>query len=127
MNKYTQDMTGTGQHVELPDPGPEPERYYDWMLWKLRQSPEWRKAIRGNKTEVQTGIFEVFKNLLKGSSLTLALVYTLGHIIIAANVVYWMTGASLFEAGVVALVEPMFNGVWFYVLHKTYKKIKGYE
>ena len=27
MNKYTQDMTGTGQHVELPDPGPEPERY----------------------------------------------------------------------------------------------------
>ena len=36
-NKYTQDMTGTGQHIELPDPGPEPERYYDWMLWKLRQ------------------------------------------------------------------------------------------
>ena len=28
MNKYTQDMTGTGQHVELPDPNPEPERYY---------------------------------------------------------------------------------------------------
>ena len=25
-NKYTQDMTGTGQHVELPDPGPEPEQ-----------------------------------------------------------------------------------------------------
>ncbi len=41
MNKYTQDMTGTGDHVELPDPGPEPERYYDWMLWKLRQEPEW--------------------------------------------------------------------------------------
>ena len=45
MNKYTQDMTGTGDHVELPDP--EPERYYDWMLWKLRQSPEWRKAVYG--------------------------------------------------------------------------------
>ena len=27
-NKYTQDMTGTGQHVELPDPGPEPERWH---------------------------------------------------------------------------------------------------
>ena len=26
MNKYTQDMTGTGDHVELPDP--EPVRYY---------------------------------------------------------------------------------------------------
>ena len=126
MNKYTQDMTGTGQHIELPDPGPEPERYNDWILWKLRQSPEYHKAIRGNKienkNEFQTGIFEVFKNLLKGSSLTLAVIYTLGHIIIAANVVYWMTGASLFEAGVVALVEPMFNGIWFYILHKLWKK-----
>ena len=125
-NKYTQDMTGTGQHVELPDPGPEPERYNDWILWKLRQSPEYHKAIRGNrvenKNEFQTGIFEVFKNLLKGSSLILAVIYTLGHVIIAANVVYWMTGASLFEAGVVALVEPMFNGVWFYILHKLWKK-----
>lgn len=68
MNKYTQDMTGTGDHVELPEEkpkkiyespdggktvyerdfgkterklvepdDPEPERYYDWMLWKLRQ------------------------------------------------------------------------------------------
>ena len=51
MNKYTQDMTGTGQHVELPDPGPEPERYYDWMLWKLRQSPDWIKAVHGDKIE----------------------------------------------------------------------------
>ena len=126
MNKYTQDMTGTGQHIELADPGPEPERYYDWMLWKLRQSPEWKNAIYGNKekkkNEFQTGIFEVIKNMLKHSSLTLALIYTFGHIIIAMNVVYWMTGADLFEAGVVALVEPMFNGVWFYVLHKLWKK-----
>ena len=65
-NKYTQDMTGTGDHIELPeepkkiyespdggktvyernfgeterrlvDDDPEPERYYDWMLWSLRQ------------------------------------------------------------------------------------------
>ena len=47
-------MTGTGDHVELSDPGPEPERYYDWMLWKLRQSPTWMKTVHGNysnKTE----------------------------------------------------------------------------
>ena len=121
-NKYTQDMTGTGQHIELPDPGPEPERYYDWMLWKLRQSPEWNAIKRKNRNEFQTGIFEVIKNMLRNSSLTLALIYTIGHIIIAMNVVYWMTGASIWEAGVVALVEPMFNGVWFYVLHKLWKK-----
>ena len=120
MNKYTQDMTGTGQHIELPDPGPEPERYYDWMLWKLRQSPEWKKVKK--KNEFQTGIFEVIRNMLKHSSLTLALIYIFGHIIIAMHVVYWMTGASIWEAGIVALVEPMFNGIWFYILHKLWTK-----
>ena len=49
-------MTGTGDHVELPDPGPEPERYYDWMLWKLRQTPGWiksktkRESVKEKKT-----------------------------------------------------------------------------
>ena len=74
------------------------------------------------KTEFETGIFIVLKNLVKGNSATLALLYTLGHIIIAINVVYWMTGASLFEAGLVALVEPAINGVWFYILHSLWKK-----
>ena len=38
------------------------------------------------------------------------------------SVVSVMTGASLFEAGSVALVEPAINGVWFYVLHKLWTK-----
>ena len=113
-NKYTQDMTGTGQHVELPDP--EPERYYDWMLWKLRQDPEWNK-----KKEVREPFV---RQILKMDSLVLAVVYTLGHIIIAMNVVYWMTGASIWEAGSVALVEPTVNGLWFFILHKIWKKVK---
>ena len=74
------------------------------------------------KTEFETGIFVVLKNLLKGNSAILALIYTLGHIIIAINVVYWLTHASLFEAGLVALVEPAINGVWFYILHLLWKK-----
>ena len=65
---------------------------------------------------------EVF-TLLKGSSLALALIYTIGHICIAMTVVSLLTGASLFEAGLVALIEPSINGVWFYVLHSTWKKI----
>lgn len=48
-NKETLDMTGTGDHITLPDEpiqlelfpelnnDPEPKRYYDWMLWALRQ------------------------------------------------------------------------------------------
>ena len=36
------------------DIGPEPERYYDWMIWKLRQSKklqEMRKYSKEKKIE----------------------------------------------------------------------------
>jgi uncharacterized membrane protein len=78
-------------------------------------------------TEFTHGIQGVIKKLITGSSFGIAIVYTLGHIVIAMAVVSTLTGASLWEAGLVALVEPSINGVWFFVLHKTYKKIKGYE
>ena len=57
-------------------------------------------------------------------SLVLAVVYTIGHIIIAMSVVKFMTGASLWEAGSVALVEPTINGLWFYILHRTWKSLR---
>tara|TARA_B100001173_G_C15664117_1_gene410726 strand:+ start:176 stop:415 length:240 start_codon:yes stop_codon:yes gene_type:complete len=78
-------------------------------------------------TEFTHGIQGAIRKLISGSSIGLAVIYTLGHIVIAMTVVSVMTGASLWEAGAVALVEPSINGVWFYVLHKTYKKIKGNE
>ena len=62
------------------------------------------------------------RNFLEGDSLVLALIYTAGHIVIAMSVVTLMTGASLWEAGLVALIEPSINGVWFYVLHMIWKK-----
>tara|TARA_B100000212_G_scaffold21843_1_gene14484 strand:- start:2554 stop:2790 length:237 start_codon:yes stop_codon:yes gene_type:complete len=74
-------------------------------------------------TEFSEGIFNVAKKL-GNSSLSLAVIYTMGHIIIAMTVVSVMTGASLWEAGAVALVEPAINGVWFYTLHKIYTIIK---
>ena len=74
-------------------------------------------------TEFTHGIQGAIRKLISGSSIELALVYTLGHVVIAMTVVSVMTGASLWEAGAVALIEPSINGIWFYVLHKTYKKI----
>jgi len=74
-------------------------------------------------SEFNQGIFNAIKTLLKGNSFVLALIYTLGHILIAMAVVSMMTGASLWEAGAVALIEPAINGVWFYVLHTIWKKI----
>jgi uncharacterized membrane protein len=74
-------------------------------------------------TEFNQGIFEFLKRVIAGSSVGLAVVYTLGHIVIAMTVVSLMTGASIWEAGAVALVEPSINGVWFYILHSIWKKI----
>ena len=61
------------------------------------------------------------------TSLGRALIYTSGHILIAMSVVSVLTGASLFEAGLVALIEPTINGAWYYVLDKlwTTKNIQG--
>ena len=74
-------------------------------------------------SEFNQGIYNALKTLIKGSSATLAVIYTLGHIVIAMTVVSVMTGASLWEAGAVALIEPSINGIWFYLLHTTWKKI----
>ena len=75
-------------------------------------------------SEFKQGIFNALK-LLGTSSLALALIYTAGHIIIAMSVVSVMTGASLWEAGAVALIEPSINGVWFYVLYKIWRKFSN--
>ena len=78
-------------------------------------------------TEFTHGIQGAIKKLISGSSVGLAIIYTLGHVIIAMTVVSVMTGASLWEAGAVALIEPSINGVWFYVLHKIYSSINAKE
>lgn len=70
-------------------------------------------------SEFTKGIVTIFKN----ESLVLAVIYTFGHIIISMIVVTVMTGASLFEAGTVALIEPAINGIWFYVLHKLWRHL----
>ena len=77
-------------------------------------------------TEFTQGIQGAIKQLNRTSSVALALIYTFGHICIAMIVVSTMTGASIWEAGAVALVEPSINGLWFYVLHSAWKKAKGY-
>tara|TARA_Y100001972_G_C7528170_1_gene266258 strand:+ start:379 stop:600 length:222 start_codon:yes stop_codon:yes gene_type:complete len=71
-------------------------------------------------TEFTNGIFKV----ILGTSLGRALVYTVGHIIISMTVVRLVTDASLFEAGLVALIEPSINGVWYYILDRLWNNYK---
>ena len=72
-------------------------------------------------TEFAQGIVKTLKNKMD-ESLALALIFFVGHIIIAMAVVSIITGANIWEAGAVALVEPAVNSVWFYILHKLWKK-----
>ena len=67
-------------------------------------------------TEFRKGIF----NVVVGTSVGRALIYTCGHVLIAMTVVSVLTGASLFEAGLVAMVEPTINGFWYYILDKLW-------
>ena len=72
-------------------------------------------------TEFTKGIYNVLKNKMD-ESIALALIFFVGHIIIAMTLVSLVTGASIWEAGLVALIEPAVNSVWFYVLHKLWTK-----
>ena len=69
-------------------------------------------------SEFDSGLFNAIKKQLIGSSIARAIVYTIGHIIIAATCNVFITGSSLELAAVDALVEPIINGVWYYFLDK---------
>ena len=76
-------------------------------------------------SEFTQGMLNTLKNLIGASSLGLSIIFFIGHVIIAMAVVSLITGASIWEAGAVALIEPSVNGLWFYVLHSIWKKTKG--
>ena len=64
-------------------------------------------------------------SFLTGSSLAFTTIFSIGHVLIAASVVYIITGATLFESGLVALIEPSINAVWLYILHRLWKRYNG--
>ena len=72
-------------------------------------------------SEFTKGIVETIKNVIGYSSISLAVIFFIGHVIIAMTVVSVVTGASIWEAGLVALIEPAVNSIWFYVLHSIYR------
>lgn len=73
-------------------------------------------------SEFKYGIYNLLKKIIGGNSATLAIVYTIGHIVIAMICNSLITGADLNLAAVDAIVEPIINGFWFYILHSLWKK-----
>lgn len=49
-------------------------------------------------------------------------IYTLGHFIIAIICVMYFTGASFKVAATSAIVEPLINAIWFFVLDRLWFK-----
>jgi uncharacterized membrane protein len=78
-------------------------------------------------TELTKGIFKIIRKLIGESSILLAVIYTIGHIFIATTCNFLITGADVELAAVDAIVEPLINGVWFYVLHKLAKRFMKSE
>tara|TARA_B100000945_G_C20199070_1_gene510555 strand:+ start:348 stop:590 length:243 start_codon:yes stop_codon:yes gene_type:complete len=71
-------------------------------------------------TELTRGIFntagEIYKNN-KGSLLR-TLIYTIGHFIIAITVLMSIANVSFMIALTDAIVEPLANAIWYFVLDK---------
>ena len=64
--------------------------------------------------------FKGYKFFSKINGFTLALIYTIGHFGIAMTCASLITGVALNLAAIDAIVEPLINGVWFYLLHKIW-------
>jgi uncharacterized membrane protein len=77
-------------------------------------------------TEFRNGIYRTLTNLI-GTSIGRAIIYTIGHIVIAMTCNRLITGAEWALAGADAIIEPLINGVWYYFLDRlwTLKLKKG--
>ena len=60
--------------------------------------------------------------VFKYDNLVLAVIYTIGHILIAVTCNRIITGATLDMAAADAFIEPIINGFWFYLLLVVFKK-----
>ena len=59
------------------------------------------------------------------SSFGLSIVYTVGHVVIAWACATVIFQANFFLASADAIIEPIINGFWFYLLHKfAFEKLK---
>ena len=71
-------------------------------------------------TEFTRGIFQTSKSFYDSNkgSLARTLIYTIGHFIIAITVLMLISNVSFTIALTDAIVEPLANSVWYFVLDK---------
>tara|TARA_A100001011_G_scaffold265736_1_gene274592 strand:+ start:43 stop:291 length:249 start_codon:yes stop_codon:yes gene_type:complete len=71
-------------------------------------------------TELTSGIFNASKKIYSTNrgSILRTVVYTLGHFIIAITVLMLVADVSFYIALTDAIVEPLANSVWYFLLDK---------
>ena len=69
-------------------------------------------------------LLSTLKYYFKLDSILLTVVYTIGHMVIAVVCVMVITKASFELAMTDAFIEPIINGVWFFILHSFWKKFR---
>ncbi len=70
--------------------------------------------------ELTNGIITAANNIYKNNkgSILRTIVYTIGHFIIAISVLMLIADVSFFVALTDAIVEPLANAVWYFILDK---------
>ena len=79
-------------------------------------------------TEFTSGIFEASKKIYENNkgSILRTIVYTIGHFAIAITVLMLVADVSFIIALTDAIVEPLANSVWYFLLDKFWaSKIKS--
>ena len=71
-------------------------------------------------TELTSGIFNSAKDIYKNNrgSILRTIVYTIGHFAIAITVLMLIADVSFMIALTDAIVEPLANAVWYFLLDK---------
>tara|TARA_Y100001936_G_scaffold133677_1_gene130706 strand:+ start:199 stop:438 length:240 start_codon:yes stop_codon:yes gene_type:complete len=70
--------------------------------------------------ELTTGIFKSAESIFKNNkgSILRTIVYTIGHFAIAITVLMLVADVSFIIALTDAIVEPLANSVWYFILDK---------
>ena len=77
--------------------------------------------------ELTSGIFKATENIYKNNkgSILRTFVYTIGHFIIAITVLMLVANVSFKVALTDAIVEPIANSIWYFILDKWWaSKVK---
>ena len=71
-------------------------------------------------TELTSGIFNASKKVYQSNkgSILRTIIYTIGHFIIAITVLMLVANVSFYIALTDAIVEPLANSVWYFLLDK---------